>query len=550
MDTLVLSQLLDSRREGGHSLEAWGERLGHPKVEHNEWHTFSKEMLTRCEEDTRLNYKVYVYLSKIIDRNKLAFDKSIDIEMKARWSALDMHSNGFKFNVKDARALKEELEVRLSTLQEEMRKVFPAKAKLIREVTPKLTKNNTISKVGISSWYDSDDYTKFSADSSFSLVEWVDFEPSSPKQIIDRLDEAGWKPIEKTKGHIEAIKSKDKEAIEKFKKYGYKVNEVNIATLPEDAPDACQLLIEFILLDARRRTLVEWLEAYNEETGRVHGSFNPLGTRSHRCSHSRPNMGNVATAKTIKYNTPKLRELAISLGGRMRSMWICDDDAFLVGCDMEGAHLRIFAHLIDDKEFTKALIEGSKENGTDPHSRNKNALGDICIDRDRAKTFIFTYLNGGSAPKVSEIFGCSRALAQEALDRFVRAYPGLADLKANTIPKDAARGYFQGIDGRYVKCDSEHLMIGMYLQNMESVLMKHAEQMWRKELADKHPGIRYKLVNWVHDEWVTEVYGGYANTQTVGAIQSRCITAAGIEFGLRCPMAGEFKVGKNWLEVH
>ena len=336
IDTLVLSQLLDAKREGGHSLEAWGERLGHPKIEHNEWHTFSKEMLRRCEEDTRLNYKVYLHLMKIIDRNKVVFDKAIDIEMKARWSALDTHTSGFRFDINAARILKEELEVKLAHLQKEMRKVFPAKAKLLRVVTPKLTKDNTISKVGISSWYGSDDYTRFSADASFSLVEWLEFEPSSPKQIVDRLDEAGWKPIEKTKGHIEAIKSKNKETIAKFKKYGYKVNEVNIATLPEHAPDACQLIIEHVLLDARRRTLNEWIEAYNEKTGRVHGSFNPLGTRSHRCSHSRPNMGNVATAKTIKYNTPKLQELAISLGGLMRSMWVCDDDSFLVGCDMDG----------------------------------------------------------------------------------------------------------------------------------------------------------------------------------------------------------------------
>ena len=93
-------------------------------------------------------------------------------------------------------------------------------------------------------------------------------------------------------------------------------------------------------------------------------------------------------------------------------------------------------------------------------------------------------------------------------------------------------------------------MIGMYLQNMESVLMKHAEQMWRKRLARDYSSISYRLINWVHDEWVTEVRGDPANAATVGRVQSECIRDIGEAFGLRCPMAGEFKVGKTWLEVH
>ena len=59
IDTMILSQLLYPERPGGHSLAAWGERLGFPKVEHEDWSQYSKEMLHRCEVDVELTRLVY-----------------------------------------------------------------------------------------------------------------------------------------------------------------------------------------------------------------------------------------------------------------------------------------------------------------------------------------------------------------------------------------------------------------------------------------------------------------------------------------------------------
>ena len=40
-DTLILSQLDSPRREGGHSLANWGEYLGYPKGDHEDWSKLS-----------------------------------------------------------------------------------------------------------------------------------------------------------------------------------------------------------------------------------------------------------------------------------------------------------------------------------------------------------------------------------------------------------------------------------------------------------------------------------------------------------------------------
>lgn len=64
IDTLVLSRLLNPDRDGGHSIEAWGNKLGRSKPEHEDWSQYSEEMLHRCTEDVEINHLVYNELIK------------------------------------------------------------------------------------------------------------------------------------------------------------------------------------------------------------------------------------------------------------------------------------------------------------------------------------------------------------------------------------------------------------------------------------------------------------------------------------------------------
>lgn len=70
IDTLILSKYLHPERHGGHSIEAWGERIGIKKPEHEDWSQFSDEMLHRCAEDTRINETVYTLLIEEASQRK------------------------------------------------------------------------------------------------------------------------------------------------------------------------------------------------------------------------------------------------------------------------------------------------------------------------------------------------------------------------------------------------------------------------------------------------------------------------------------------------
>mgnify|MGYP000853210334 FL=1 len=298
--------------------------------------------------------------------------------------------------------------------------------------------------------------------------------------------------------------------------------------------DAAHKLVEWLMLDSRRSTLEEWFEAYNPATQRIHGRFNHIGAWTGRMSHNSPNMANIPGHGS-------------AYGDEFRALWQATPGKFLVGADADGIQLRILAHYMNDKDFIEALTKGNKDDGTDAHTLNRVALGDACRSRDVAKTFIYAFLLGAGVGKIAQILDCDLETAREAIDNFLGYYPGLRALKDHRIPADAERGYFIGLDGRLIVCDSEHLMLAGYLQNGEAVVMKKANLIWRDKL--RREGIQFQQVNFVHDEWQVEVES-LTDATLCGTLLVSSIEEAGKQLNLNCPLAGNFKIGTNWLETH
>ena len=328
-----------------------------------------------------------------------------------------------------------------------------------------------------------------------------------------------------------------------FKRYGWKTNDTNLNTLPPEAPEAAKLLTKWLTLQGRKSTLEEYLKC--EKDGKIHGKFWHIGAWTHRCSHSNPNQANIPSVFSDEPTTP-VEEVKDRYDGEIRSLFYTDQ--WLVGTDADAIQLRVLAHYMKSDEYVEAIVKGNKSDGTDIHSLNMRALGSVCRDRDTSKTFIYAWLLGASSVKVAEILGCSIPQAKAATDRFIKSYPGLKKLKEYEIPRDAARGYFIGLDGRKVPCSSEHHMLAGYLQNGEAIIMKRAMRNWKARL-DKS-GVNYKLLNFVHDEWQTEVTGTADLAHKVGVTQSDALREEGQKLKLFCPLSGTFKIGHNWKETH
>ena len=543
-DTLVLSRLHNQQLHGGHSLEAWGDRLGCPKQEHDNFDEASPELLSRCISDVHLNHKLW---DKLLPYFRFPnWEHSIKLEHSMTFLCRDMNEEGFGFNEDQAKIYLSEIQALIKQLDEIILNEFKPVKKIEKVYEIRYKQDGTLHKKTAELLLDPN-VTR--VDETLVKYKWEEFNPQSSKQICERL-EGLWTPTEKTDGHKEYLKlpkkQQTKERLEYFGVYGWKVSETNLGTLSDEAPEAARSLVKRIMLGARERTLQQWLEHSKDNI--LRGTFDTLGTWTHRFAHRNPNLGNVSAEKTIKYKGQELRDLAIHYGGAFRKLFTAKPGKKLVGVDMEGAHLRLFAHLINDKELIKALVSGDKKLGTDPHTINKKKLGDLCPDRDLAKTFIFTFLNGGGYGKVSEIFQCSMESARSALDGFINSYPGLVYLKEKIVPRDAERGYFIGLDGRKVPCDNAHLMIAGYLQNGEAVVVK--EVVDRSMRHFKEQGLPVCVVNIVHDEIQFETVDDEKTYTYVGEYAKKQFEEVGKYFKVRCPLAGEVKYGYDWHESH
>jgi DNA polymerase I len=542
-DTLIVSRFVDYSRKS-HSLASYGEEFNLPKGTFTDFSSYSKEMEDYCVRDVEIAHLIYDhYLPVILDDTQIP---AIRLEHMFQLVCNDLHNNGFAFNISRASALLEKMEAEVKKLDEFK---FPNIQKFVRKFCPKPTKFGTINQTSVPRDLRHQIHL-YEVGKSYDYTKTEEFNPNSLKQVIDLMWAAGWKPIDKTKG---SLRNKDVDKEDKFDKYGWKVNEINLGTLPTSAPPAAKTLAKRILYESRRRTLKEWIGLADHKNHRIHGKFIGIGAWTHRMSHQKPNMANIPNEKDLNGNV-KL------LGGEMRALFIAPKNRLLVGTDAKGIQLRIFAHYINDPEFTHAVTEG------DPHSLNRSIMGSVCRTRAAAKRFIFAMLLGAGLGKLAEILECDRGKAGQALEAIMVRYEGFRLLKETIIPKDAQSGFFTGLDGRRVKIPGDsvskrqHLAMSGYLQNGEAVVMKKATLKWLKELSTKefryYRSPYFQLVNLVHDEWQTECANNMDIALTIARCQHQALVEVGEELKLNCPLAGSYQndndytIGTNWRVTH
>ena len=591
VDTLIVSRLIHAGKPGGHSVENWSKEFGLHKPEvkiYDDPKLVESVYIPRCIADTEIQSKIFCSLERFTKDPD--WSNSLRVEHDTELVCLDMHENGFPYDIEGSETLQQEIREEMDVLEERMRQEIPPVLKIDKPLTLRKKKDgslarNTLNALALDGSV-SHGNLEISEGELFHRFHYEPFNPGSAKDRVEFLNKCGWKPFEKTKTHIQTERElfrlerklnyasrrggnrvgpsvhrvmhtkigELRRKLERFSVVGWRVSEDNLGTLPSSAPESAHSLAEWLSLNARASDLEEWRAAFRESDGRIHGEYNGIGGWTQRKSHVRPNQGNIFSSFVPEQcrdpdNPSAVERVKLNYNGRLRSLWTAppdQPDLVLVGTDAEAIQLRILAHYVDDEEMTNAIVNGSKHDGTDIHSLNRRKLGEVCRSRDHAKTFIYAWLLGASNPKIASILDCSESDARDGVDMFLRDTPGLRALKETFIESDARRGWFLGLDGRKVVCWSKHLMLAGYLQNGESVCMKHANIRWRREL--ERLGMWYQQINDVHDEWVTICRK--QDAPAAGRVQCEALEHVGRQLGLKCPLAGETKIGRNWYEVH
>ena len=495
-DTLIVSRLLDPSRETGHSLEAWGNTLGFRKIDYTavwQW------MMDRKEE-----YKGE------------CFDKPID-SLLEHYCVRDVevtcklyHHLVSEFNQKEFSLESLELEQSVAAIIAQQERngfkldqiyatclLADIKSKVagiyerMQQRWPPVTVERISDKTG-----------KRLKDSV------VTFNPGSRQQIGEKLKELGWKPKDFTPTGHPIV---DEAVLEKL-------------NIPE-----AKIIAEYLMLNKRVSQIESWMEAVGKD-GRVHGKVITNGAVTGRMTHSSPNMAQIPNSGSI-------------YGPECRECWSVEEGNVLVGCDASGLELRMLAHYMKDNDYVKTVVEGSSKDGTDVHTKNQKAAG--LQTRDQAKTFIYAFLYGAGSAKIGSIVGGKAKDGERLIAAFLKGTPSLQRLR-DTVSKYAGKGFVPGLDGRKIWVRSEHAALNSLLQGAGAIVMKKALVIFHNKIKANQWDV--KLVANVHDEFQFECSKDIA--EEAGKAAKMSIVEAGEYFKLRCPLDGEYKIGRSWRHTH
>lgn len=561
VDTLVCSRLIwaDIRESdaglkdfpgkltGSHALKAWGYRLGVLKgtyaetTEGDVWAAWTPEMHAYCGQDITVTSVLW----KRIEGKSYA-QAAIFLEHRFAFIMALMETNGFGFDERGAVDLYTQLVAKRQDVGQRLLASFPPE--VITETTISKSSNKTTGRI---------------KGQPFTKTKIVPFNPSSRQQIAKRLQALGWEPIEFTDNGQP------------------KIDETVLAGLPY--PEA-KVLAEHFLIEKRIGQIAEgdqaWLKLAKEDRKRlrklIHGSINPNGAVTGRCTHSRPNVSQVP-----KVGSPYGEECR-GLFGPTRAGWV------QVGIDLSGLELRCLAHFMaafDGGAYGVLILEG------DVHWANVLAMGlalgerdDVLklhkIVRNGAKTFIYAFLYGcGDAKAGTTVYDIILALKDAGLEwealqlkffnhlqtptdrdfmkagkklkaSFLKKTPALDRLRTKVAETVKEKGYLRGLDGRKLRVRSAHAALNTLLQSAGALIAKLATVLAFTKLhnAGLLWGRDWALMAHVHDEMQIECSPEIADQ--VGKIVVEAMEETGRLFGFRVPITGEYKVGNNWKDTH
>jgi DNA polymerase I-like protein with 3'-5' exonuclease and polymerase domains len=150
------------------------------------------------------------------------------------------------------------------------------------------------------------------------------------------------------------------------------------------------------------------------------------------------------------------------------------------------------------------------------------------------------------------------AMGERLKKLFLKKTPALKKLTDTVKGVAKDREYLIAIDGSRLMVRHAHAALNTLLQSCGAIVMKVATiNYYKKLLAEGYHGfyksiftnnMDFAFVLNIHDEYQVSAKPEIAPKVCEIAVQA--IRDAGTILGMKCPLDGEAKVGKNWSETH
>ena len=301
-------------------------------------------------------------------------------------------------------------------------------------------------------------------------------------------------------------------------------------------------VLEHRTLSKLKSTYVDALpRLINPRTGRLHTSFNPVGSSTGRLSSSEPNLQNIPI-KTAQ-------------GRRIREAFIPEEGCIMLSADYSQIELRLLAHFSGDESLIEAFMTGS-----DIHNRTASEIFGVTPDlvtpemRRLAKSINFGIIYGISAFGLAKQLGTSVSIAKSYIDEYFKRYKKVREYIDKSIDDARSKGYAETIlgrrrpipelasDDRNRKGFGERTAMNTPIQGSAADIINIAMIRIQEKLGT---GRKSRMILQVHDELLFEVPADeldYLSRMVREEMEGA--------WKLSVPILVEIGTGRNWAEAH
>ncbi|MES2393417.1 MAG: DNA polymerase, partial [Acidobacteriota bacterium] len=301
------------------------------------------------------------------------------------------------------------------------------------------------------------------------------------------------------------------------------------------------LVLEYRQLQKLKGTYLDALPQLADANGRIHTTFNQVGTATGRLSSTNPNLQNIP--------------IRTALGREIRAGFIAAEGNLLMSADYSQIELRLMAHFSQDP-----LLLDAYRTGKDIHTLTAAEVFEVdaaTMDKEtraRAKAVNFGIVYGISPFGLAAQLGIDQKTAREYIDRYFARYSGVATFIEATLEEVRRTQQVRTAFGRIRPIPdiqsrnpnqrgfAERTAINTPLQGTAADLIKIA--MLRIDAEITRRKLRSLMTLQVHDELLFDVVPGEAE-EMQQLVKTEMESAA----TFTVPIVAEVGLGQNWRDI-
>ncbi len=302
-----------------------------------------------------------------------------------------------------------------------------------------------------------------------------------------------------------------------------------------------RLVLEYRQLAKLKSNYVDSLPLLADDEGRVHTTFNQVGTATGRLSSTNPNLQNIP--------------IKTELGREIRAAFIAAPGRMLLSADYSQIELRLMAHFSEDPLLMRAYQNGedihtltaSEVFGVPPESMSKET-------RNRAKAVNFGIVYGISPFGLAANLGIDQSEARLYIDTYFARYAGVRKYIQRVLEETRANQQVRTLFGRArpipdiqsrnsnLRGFAERTAVNTPLQGTAADMIKLAMIRIDRRLRDEQLQTRMTLQ--VHDELLFD-----APENEVERVRTMAQQEMENVVALKVPIVADVGVGKNWRDL-